>query len=68
MPCIVLYLLSSTTKVLLVTGGFQSGGVFLDSTELMEADGTWRMTAPLPAGGSGVRAAVVDNSLLVFGG
>ena len=33
----------------------------------MEAAGSWMMTASLPAPGSGLRAALVENSLLVFG-
>ena len=56
------------TQVLLVTGG---GGGFnddipLDSTEILEA-GTWRLTGPLPSGREGLKAAVLDNIIFVFG-
>jgi len=58
--------------VLLVTGGRQHTGgstVYLDSTEVLEdIAGTWRLTAPLPSGRSGLRAASVQNNIFVFGG
>ena len=61
-------------QVLLVTGG--SGGqkrysgvwIYLDSTEVLEdMAGTWRLTAPLPSARYGLRAAVLDNNIFVFG-
>ena len=69
-------------QVLLVTGGQQysagqqyssyrgySGGIIsLDSTEVLEdMAGTWRLTAPLPSGRYGLRAASVENYIFVFG-
>jgi len=30
--------------------------------------GTWRLTAPLPSGRYGLRAASVENNIFVFGG
>ena len=52
-------------QVLLVTGGNNDG--WLDSTEVMEPGRTWRLTAPLPSARDGLRAAVLDNYILVFG-
>ena len=57
-------------QVLLVTGGEQGGGDFisLNSTEVLEGmAGTWRLTAPLPFARWELRAASVDNSILLFG-
>ena len=57
-------------QVLLVTGGRQYLGrsIYLDSTEVLEdMAGTWRLTAPLPSGRYGLRAASVANSIFVFG-
>ena len=53
--------------MLLVTGG--TYGSFLDnldSTEILE-DKKWRITASLPSARSGLRAASIDNKILVFG-
>ena len=55
-------------QVLLVTGGWNTNdGGILASTEVMEAGGTWRLTAPLPSARYGLRAAVVNNNIFVFG-
>ena len=51
-------------QVLLVTGGYD--GSELDSTEILE-DNNWRITAPLPSARSILRAASIDNKILVFG-
>ena len=50
----------------MVTGG-ATDKEYLDSTEILEAGGTWRLTAPLPSARDGLSAAVVDNKILVFG-
>ena len=40
----------------------------LDSTEIMKLETRgWVMTAPLPSARYGLRAAVLDNKILVFG-
>ena len=59
-------------QVLLVAGGLnyigaETGGNRLDSTEVLEAGGTWRLTAPLPSARLGITAAVLDNTIFVFG-
>ena len=54
-------------QVLLVTGGVNTNVGLLDSTEMMEAGGTWRLTAPLPSARAALRAAVLDNNIFVFG-
>ena len=51
-------------QVLLVTGGYDDD--WLDSTEILE-DNNWRITAPLPSARYGLRAASIDNKILVFG-
>ena len=39
-----------------------------DSTEVLEdMAGTWRLTAPLPSARTQLRAALVENSIFVFG-
>ena len=55
-------------QVLLVTGGWDGSDV-LDSTEILEDKNWsyWRMTAPLPSARDGLRAASIDNKILVFG-
>ena len=54
-------------QVLLVTGGFDDSNNRLDSTEILE-DTTWKtITAPLPSARCGLRAASIDNKILVFG-
>ena len=48
----------------MVTGGYYN----LDSTELYDpSTGHWRMSGPLPHAYYGLRAATVDNRVLVFG-
>ena len=37
------------------------------STEVLEAGGAWRQTGPLPSARSGLRAAVLNNNIFVFG-
>ena len=37
------------------------------STEELEAGGAWRQTGPLPSERFGLRAAVLDNNIFVFG-
>ena len=54
-------------QVLLVTGGYNDNDRILASTEVMEAGGTWRLTASLPSSRDGLRAAVVNNNIFVFG-
>ena len=54
-------------QVLLVTGGYNGNDGRLASTEVMEAGGTWRLTASLPSARSRLRAAVVNNNIFVFG-
>ena len=54
----------------MVTGGeiYHDGYAPLDSTEIMELDTTgWRVTDPLPSPRVGLRAAVLDNKIFVFG-
>ena len=51
----------------MVTGG-RHDGVDLDSTELYDpSTGHWRMSGALPSARYGLRAATVDNRVLVFG-
>ena len=55
-----------------MTGGWQySGGshyIYLDSTEVLkDMVGTWRLTAPLLSARNGLKAASVENSILVVG-
>ena len=59
-------------QVLLVTGGMHSpegqDWITLDSTEVLEDKaGTWRLTSPLPSARDGLRAASVENNILLFG-
>ena len=60
-------------QVLLMTGGHNTNDGYLASTEVMEAGdwgwkwGTWRLTASLPSARNGLRAAVVNNNIFVFG-
>ena len=54
-------------QVLLVAGGWNSNDGNLDSTEILEEPWTWRLTVPLPSARSGLRAAVLDNNIFVFG-
>ena len=51
----------------MITGG-QYDGAELDSTELYDpSTGHWRMSGALPYARYGLRAATVDNRVLVFG-
>ena len=52
--------------MLLVTGGNDDNSDRLHSTEILE-DTTWKITAPLPSARNGLRAASIDNKILVFG-
>ena len=60
-------------QVLLVTGGQKQrdGSLNFDlalkSTEVLEAGGAWRQTGSLPSARFGLRAAVLDNNIFVFG-
>ena len=54
-------------QVLLVTGGYNYKFGYLDSTEVLEGGRTWRFAAPLPSARNGLRAAVLDNNIFVFG-
>ena len=52
----------------LVTGGRTYKVDYLDSTELYDPSlGSWRNGARLPSGRRGLRAANVDNQILLFG-
>ena len=54
----------------MVTGGKNDNDGMLDSTEILEgtwAQGTWRLTASLPSARWGLRAAVLDNNIFIFG-
>ena len=50
-----------------MTGGREYLSSALDSTEVLEAGGTWRLTAPLPSARERLRAASVENNIFVFG-
>ena len=50
-----------------MTIGYNTNDGILASTEVMEAGGTWRLTASLPSARNGLRAAVVNNNIFVFG-
>ena len=54
-------------QVLLVTGGQKQRYGALKSTEVLEAGGGWRQTDPLPFARYGLKAAVLDNNIFVFG-
>ena len=54
-------------QVLLVTGGENDNDGSLKSTEVLEAGGSWRQTGSLPSARFGLRAAVLDNNIFVFG-
>ena len=60
-------------QVLLVTGGQKQRdgslnfNLALKSTEVLEAGGGWRQTDPLPFARYGLKAAVLDNNIFVFG-
>lgn len=51
-----------------MTGGFTNGG-YLASTELLLEGGLgWEPAAPLPSPRAGLRAASVNNRVIVTGG
>ena len=53
--------------MLLVTGGF-AGSYFLDSTEVFDPSlGSWASKANLPQPLEGLRAANINNRVLIFG-
>ena len=52
----------------MVTGGYNRDDGNLDSTEILVTGGTsWNLTAPLPSARYGLRAALLDNKIFVFG-
>ena len=53
--------------VVLVTGGYNTGAEYLDSTELMVDFKPWRPAANLPSPRYGPRAASLDNKVFLFG-
>ena len=54
-------------QMFLVTGGWD-GAEILDSTELFDPSlGTWTMGAKLPQPMSGMKAANINNRVLIFG-
>ena len=54
-------------QVLLVTGGWNVNDGTLKSTEVLEAGGSWKLTSPLPSARYGLKAAVLENKIFVFG-
>ena len=59
--------MSIVLKILLVSGGYD-GGSYLDSTELFDANvGVWITGAALPNPMDGLRAANIDDRVLIFG-
>ena len=56
-------------KMFLVTGGtFYDGTEDIDSTEIFDPDlGSWRTGGALPSPAYGLRAASIDNRVLIFG-
>ena len=57
-------------QVLLVTGGRNDKDFNLKSTEVLDLSddtGTWELITPLPSSRYGLRAAVLDNNIFVFG-
>ena len=54
-------------QVLLVTGGQKQRYGALKSTEVLEAGGSWKLTSPLPSARYGLKAAVLENKIFVFG-
>ena len=56
----------------LVSGGYNpgSGGYYLDSTEIFDAElgsANWRAVAALPSPRVGPTAVNIDNRVLIFG-
>ena len=57
-------------QVLLVTGGRNDKDFNLKSTEVLDLSddtGTWELITPLPSSRYGLRSAVLDNNIFVFG-
>ena len=54
-------------QFLLVTGGYDYGSGYLDSTEIF-SDNVWKtLTAKLPAPMGSMRTASINNRVLAFG-
>ena len=54
--------------MLLVSGGYDESDNWLDSTEIFDPRlGSWRAGAALPSPVYGLRAATIDNRVLLFG-
>ena len=53
----------------MVTGGYQSDGGYIDTTEVYDSDlGSWVISgAKLPQPMSGLRATNIDGHVLIFG-
>jgi len=62
------YLNGDRKRIILVSGGWNNGAQFLDSTELMVNFKPWRPAANLPSPRFGLRAASLDNKVFLFGG
>jgi len=62
------YLNGDGKRVVLVSGGYNTGALELDSTELMVDFKPWRPAANLPSPRFGLRAASLDNKVFLFGG
>ena len=61
------YLFSVLFKVFLVTGGYHNGQV-LNSTEILtEGASQWIYSAPLPSARKELRAATMNNKIIVTG-
>ena len=54
--------------MLLVSGGYDESDKWLDSTEIFDPSlGSWRAGAALPSPVYGLRAANIENRVLLFG-
>merc|ERR1711988_1549700 len=62
------YLNGDGNPIVLVTGGYNTGAKYLDSTELMVDFEPWRPAANLPSPRRGLQAASLDNKVFFFGG
>jgi len=62
--------MSGERRVFMVTGGYTESGSTLDTTETLASDeDTWTTTAAkLPRPMRGLRAATIDDRVLIFGG
>ena len=53
-------------QYIIVTGGYSGG--YIDTTEIYSfRDNVWTEAGPLPAGIYGMRAATINNRVLLFG-